>query len=305
MKPSLAIALLTVTAALGGCLNEADPIVEETDGVLGLGTFRWECTSSADTTCGTGNFPNLVALGGRFDLTFMGSPDLPDEVRHGGIEPASRDRITQTPNYTALVEGSVSMAAVSSQGHLIDYVSLTVRPVGELSLSLAQEDDHEDVSCGFIYCQEIPAPGPMEGGDVAMFVGDAPRVQTMPYSASGLRLAGTLDYQWESLTPDLLTVSNVQGREAQLRAMAEGTAQLRITAGGHEQLIDVYIASPPPPDPDTPEEPPRRNPPEDDTGTGGEDESGSDSGSGNESGTGGSDESGTDGDESGSTGGMG
>lgn len=288
MRASLAFALLTATAALGGCLNEADPIVEETDGVLGLGTFRWGCTSNADTTCGTGDFPTAVALGGRFDLSFIGSTDLPEEVRLRDIQPASRDRISQIPEFNAVVEGRVSMSAMSSRGELIDFVTLTVLPVDQLSLSLAQEDDHEDVSCGFIYCQEIPPPGPMEGGDVAMYVGDSPRVQTMPY-ANGSRLAGTLDYQWESLTPDLLRVGNVQGREAQLWANGEGNAQLRITAGGHEEIIEVFIAGPPPPDPDMDEEPPRRNPPEDDdTGTGGDE-----SGSGDESGTGGESTGGT------------
>lgn len=264
---AIALALTAAPACTGG----PEPIVEETSGELGLGTFRWNCLTSADPTCGTGVFPALVARDGYFGLEFFPSDDLPSEIVFDSIQPVSPSRVTAATAFQGTGEGTISFVAWSRRS-VIDFVTVSIVSVDRLTLSLQQESPPGESSCGFLYCVDIPGPPPDEGGDVALFAGGVADVQAMPYSI-GTRLAGALSYEWESLSPDLLVVEPGRDRDARLTALSEGLARLAIRAGGHEEIVEVFIADLPPP---------RRTMSDEDSTSGSDSDSGSDSGSGSD-----------------------
>ena len=99
--PLRAAAMLAVLL-VGGCNadlslcpdgDQCDPPpptpVSETRGAMAVGTFRWDCVGPGDATCGTGEFPTAVAVGGRFDLDFSSSFQVPDEIVFTGIDAVS------------------------------------------------------------------------------------------------------------------------------------------------------------------------------------------------------------------------
>ncbi len=269
------------------CTRPPTP-VERESGELGLGNFRWQCRGKGDPTCGSGEFPDAVAVGSSFNLTFSRGSRLPDEVSVLGIEPVGDSHVTKGLGYTVERAGRVTMVAMSHDA-AVDFLELQLDAVDRISVSHLQEFAAPSDNL----CNDAPLPSPHEGRRLEIFVGEPAEVQALPYSERGSRLGGNLEYEWESLTPDLVAVVPHAGRHAQLEPLAEGMAQVAVRAGGHEEVVEFEIEiAPERSGSESGVEPnhegPRRNLPDDDTGTsegtGGDDTSGDDSTGGDDTG---------------------
>lgn len=267
-RRSMAVLLVAHAAAAFGCGgygSEPVPIVEETLGSLGYATFRWRCIDDSDATCGTGLFPEAVAVGGRFELAATLASEVPDEITLDRLQSVTPDRLSVGDiGLQAILAGDVAAAALHRE-HVIDFVDLRILPVDRI---------------------EIEAEG---GGGFSLVRGATVAVVGRVYSG-GVPLAGALEYGWISHDPQILAVSDGVGASAQLSAHAVGEAEIEVTAGGHTRTLLLRVdekSAPPLPPPD---------PTGDDgvtgtDGTNGGSGSGSDtaptgSGSGSESGTG-------------------
>ncbi len=277
-----------------------DPVVEETEGELGHGTFRWSCTErDEDPTCGTGIFPAAVAQHSEFGLQFLPDDDVPTTTIQGEIdvESVSAARVAEVfDGFAALQVGHISMLARGGD-YGVDFIELDVRAVDDVQVRERYVPD-----CG--EALECADEGHPVGGEVTLHVHDVVRVQAVPFG-EGTELAGALPYTWESLSNDLV-VSAVSGGLANLEARAEGTLRLRVTAGEFVQVL-TFEAQPAqvPESTDDGSAGSTGGSGTDGTDSGsddsGSDDSGSDSSGSDDSG---SDSSGTDGEGASSTGAM-
>lgn len=272
MQSSMARARWVVVAvglALGGCNGSSEPLappVEEQAGLLGNGVFRWSCTTGADPACGTGVFPIMVALNAQFRLEFIPDVDVPDELGVFAIEAVSPRRLAdQGGTFTTRIAGDVSVVALGD-GFGVDYVSLTLRPVDDLMLGVHEESelcetdyDHDGICDG--------TGGIVTDPPVTLVDGELTDVRARPLGG-GENLAGAIDYEWESLTPELVTIIRVFGRSATLSAHGTGLARISVRTGDYVEVFEYEVQGAPP-------EP-------DDTGT---DTGGTETGSGSESGS--------------------
>ena len=224
------------------CTPVTEPI-EFTFGQLRLGSFRWVCVGEGDPTCGNGGFPAAVAVGGRFNLTFTEDGDLPNEIGSVVVQPVSDAIVPDGTGLRAERSGVVTMVALSNDA-AVDFIDLELRSVSRITLSRLPDPLGPDE-----YGCEVAQPGPAEGDPADTYVGEGATVQAMPY-ADSTRLAGSLQFEWESLTPEVLTVTPYAGREARLDGKQVGRAEIMIRAGGHEEIVEVMVTEAPP-DPDT------------------------------------------------------
>jgi hypothetical protein len=299
----MGLAAVALGWLLGGCTGGPEPIappVQETGGLLGNGVFRWICVTSADPTCGTGAFPTWVALDAQFDLAFIPDADVPDDLSAFSLEPVSSARLTRDPvAFEGRLAGEVSVVALGG-GYAIDYVSLTFAPVDDLMLGQPEGPDE----CDYDYDLDGVCDGTgtvVVDPPVALVLGDNLEVRARALGR-GESLAGALDYAWESLTPEILTVTYTHGRTADLSVRGMGLARLSVRAGDYVKVFEYEVQEPPP-------EPGTGTEGESDgsgTETSSDDDFGTGTGDGSGSGTDGGSESsgsGTDGGSESSTGG--
>lgn len=270
------------------CATPSSPI-ERASGALSNGRFEWICLEGSDPTCGSRVFPLAVAAGARFSLDFRTSSELPAGVGDPMLSAVGASLVGgDGTGFSAPLPGVATVVAVSEEA-AIDFIEVEVLSVTRLSLSRTlPPPEPNEWGC------TPGAPSPAEGERADLVVGDSFTVQVMPYAGS-TRLGGGLDYTWESLTPDVLVVSNPGGRVARIDGLSEGIGQLVVRGGGHEEVFDVRVDAAPIPD-ETESAGTDGSTGGEDGSTGGEGESTGDGGT-----TGGAD--GTTGDEEGTTGG--
>jgi hypothetical protein len=231
--------------ALGGCSgsNELAPPVQETTGLLGNGVFRWICVDDADSTCGTGVFPTMVALGAGFELQFSGS-DLPEDLGPLTVEPVSPARLARAnASFEGQLAGDVSVVALGG-GYAIDYVPLSFRPVDDLILGEPEgnepcdDDANSDGVCD-------GTGGVASDPPVSLVLGEYSDVRVRALGG-GEDLAGAIDYTWESLTPELVHIRYTPGRRAQLSVLGMGLARISVRAGDYVEVFEYEVQEPPP-----------------------------------------------------------
>lgn len=260
------------------CVPAPSP-VEDADGALALGRFRWACVNSGDPTCGSGNFPYAVAMGARFNLDFSTDSDVPDSVGDPELSAIGNALVRTGAAFSAPVPGVATVVAVSDEA-AIDFIELEVQPVTLLTLSRTLPPPPTDEwGC------TSREPPPTEGGRPDLEVGESANVQAMPYAGS-TRLGGSLEYSWESLTPQIVGVSSGAGRFARLDGLTEGVGRVVVRGGDHEETFEIRVDAPPPTsEPETGSD--------DETGAGGDgtgSTSGGEEGTTGESSSGGEDE---------------
>lgn len=290
----LGVVLATACSDDGGSNSSAQ-------GDLGYATFRWECAGSGDVAClseKVAHFPRTVAVGARFEASFVLDGSVPSEVEAGGLELVGpkaslvtsteggydyQGEVDPRATFEALEAGPITLRAMAQDGTVADYVGISLQPVTSLAVV------RDCVVEGCIDASDGGAVGPV-------LVGSLIDVRAEPYG-DGALLVGDLDYGWESLTPEVATVSTDGGHRATLLPMREGTAFVRVTAGGAEDTVAIMVVS---------EGPHRRRPGADDTGT--DTDTGSDTAAdtdaGTASGTGTGSDTGTDTDAGTTTGGT-
>lgn len=270
-------------------------------GDLGYATFRWECAGPGDIAClpeKVEGFPRTVALGARFEASFVLDDSVPIQLEAGRLDlvgpKASLVSSTEggydyegsvgpSATLSALEAGQITLRAMAQDDSVADYVTLSLLPV--TSLAVVRDCIVEGCSDG------------IDGGAVGpVIVGEDIGLRAEPYG-DGALLVGSLDYGWESLSPEVATVGSDGGHRATLEPLREGTAFVRVTAGEVEDTVAIMVVS----------NGPHRRPGSDGMDTDGTDTDGPDTGdTGTASGTGtGSDtDPGTDTDAGTTTGGM-
>lgn len=252
MKFLTKLTLLPV-AALGwalttGCSGPTDlaPPVQETTGLLGNGVFRWVCVTYADSTCGTGVFPTTVALNAGFDLEFTAGSDLPNDLGPFTIEPVSPARLGRVnASLEGQLAGDVAVVALAS-GYGIDYVPLSFRPIDDVLLGETDSDSSEpcdvDVNSDGV-CDGTG--GVVSDPEVTLVLGELANLRARAFG-DGADLAGAIDYNFESLTPEIAVLTSAVGRRAQLDVLAMGTARISVRAGDYVEVFEYEVQEPPP-----------------------------------------------------------
>lgn len=277
MAPLLGVVLATACSDDGSGHSPAE-------GDLGYATFRWECAGPGDIAClpeAVAGFPRTVALGSRFEASFVLDDDVPREVEAGWLDlvGSKAELVSSTegsydyegavgPSATfhASEAGQITIRAMAKDDSVADYVGLSLQPV--TSLAVVRDCTVEACPTG-----DGSTVGPVT-------VGERVDMRAEPYG-DGALLVGDLVYGWESLAPEVATVSFDGGHRATLELLREGTAFVRVTGGGVEDTVAIMVVS---------EGPHRRRPGADgsgtDTGTGGTGGTASDTGTGSDTGSG-------------------
>ncbi len=223
------------------CVPVSNP-VESAAGALSQGRFKWICVNSGDPTCGSRSFPNAVAAGARFNLDFSTNTSLPAGVGDPRLSAIGDALVDSGSGFSAPVPGVATVVAVSEEA-AIDFIEVEVLSVTRLTLSRTlPEPTADEWGC-------TPGdPRPSEGERPDLFLGENFAVQVMPYAGS-TRLSGSLEYTWESLTPEILFVSETGGRVARIDGLSEGVGRLVVRGGGHEETFEVRVDAVPIEDP--------------------------------------------------------
>jgi hypothetical protein len=194
--------------ALVGC-NLADA----STGELNHGRFAYLCVDSSDPTCnglsgGDAVIPDLIAVGGSFDLEYAGEKRGAAPVH---VQSASDVMISSSSgNFEFRIPGIAAMLAKGNDGVVADFVHL--RGVSIDHLDVAGPD-----SAGAIKSIEITTDDP-----VSLFV--------TPRDSLGAGLAGALPYAWGSSSAAIVGVGvNGMKSAVTLTGHAVGTATVEVS----------------------------------------------------------------------------
>lgn len=211
---------------------------------LGLIRFEWICNGAADYGCGREAFPDHIAVGSTFEVTY----DVVDEDIVVGldaeIEGASPSLLGPAPDGSGLAArapGEVALLAMSGDT-MIDFTTVALHSVDGIGLRSPAEPDpdcEDDPPC--------PSPGPrLDQRDddeapyavVEMEPQTRIQVQAVPLGGS-TALAGQLEYSWESLHRDRLQVSPLPEGRARLDFVGPSAAALVVRVDDFTQTILV------------------------------------------------------------------
>jgi hypothetical protein len=215
---------LAVTALCGTACDQ-DAKKNETPGELGKGVFRYLCVDTEDEACGgsetASEFPSAVATNSSFDLAY----DPFDTQSVGSafvIEPVAEKIVSPTGDgFRAHTAGTTAfLARQTSDGALIDFVHLRVSNVAALEVVDA------------------------EGATLAtsLDMGDELLLRVSPLDAEDSVLAGSTSYAWTTSDDSVLSLGLASdGRDMAIQAVAPGSAELRVEAGGIFESITFTV----------------------------------------------------------------
>jgi len=177
-------------------------------GDLGAGSFNYDCVATGDAVCNrTGavdanhteivlgisrEVPLLVAVGGRFDLSFR-----PDGGSAAFVEPARRRGVSVQGGFSISDPGVHAFLARTRDGEVADFIHVEARRIAELE----------------IWSEGVPISG------VSLAVGERLTIAALPVDHQHTPLAGGSSWHW----------SNPQTGEVELEAAPgpfDGAAQL-------------------------------------------------------------------------------
>jgi hypothetical protein len=188
-------------------------------GELNNGRFSYLCVDSSDSTCdgllGNAVIPDLIAVGGTFDLEYAGDSAGSSPVQ---VQPASDTMISgASGNFKFRVPGLAAMLARNTSGVVADFVHLRGATI-----------DHLDVA------------GPSSTGavkTVEMTTDDDVTLQVAAKDSLGSKLAGALAYTWSSSSSKIVSIS-VEGakKRAVLTGLSAGTATIEVSLPTGEKM---------------------------------------------------------------------
>ncbi|MEM6989949.1 MAG: hypothetical protein AAF721_05615 [Myxococcota bacterium] len=274
-----ALALAVLACAACGDPNANQPAKE---GELGVGTFFYRCVGDSDPFCDDGgqaeNFPEAIAVGGRFSLDYNQDIDgaLPN------VTPGSDSIRTDGPGLVIVRAGWAVVLASEGFGDVVDLLHLAGRDVERIAVVTGDSQELETIELG---------------------VGERIVLRGRPQDVNRTTLAGSLNYDWVSEDEAVFAVASADLDESvEIEGTAPGSTMLSVTAGSYTQMIAVEVSGTPGTTGDATTDGTSDDGDESDSGsdTGTGSDSASDSGSDSDSGTTGGDESGS-GDATGST----
>ncbi len=226
--------------------------VAGTLGQLGEGVFRYECVEDGDPRCNATSavdslavsadlgvdpeLPKAIAVGARFDLTFLGDTVTDDgEFLFVDVEPARPDLVTHAGGFVIEVPGTFAFLARNGPKRIVtDFVHLDAEPVERLVVWHQQ--------------QTVEA--------LTLEVDQTSTVAVVPTSERGVALAGALPVRWTSSDTDVVSISPISASgvtgggeanvdEALIVSVGEGSATVTVTAGVATHAITVTVTPEP------------------------------------------------------------
>lgn len=206
-------------------------------GELGNGGFYFSCDDNAASCSKYSNdsskFPKAVSLGSTFKVRFEPKKTSGVDIHfnesapdRGIIVQPVADFITRGPRgLTAVKGGYATLASRDASGQLIDYTVIRVAKPDALVV-------YPEVSSG---ATPIPvATINLKPSDSKTFSAFAQQNKE--------DLAGSLQIEWTSSNPSVVTVQNVSGGKATISAVSAGNATLTATGGTFSQTVPVVVA---------------------------------------------------------------
>lgn len=230
----LAVAL--ATSAMG-CDATIDPDRTGSMGDLGAGRFNYDCVATGDAVCNGGGavdenetaivlgisreVPLVVAVGGRFDLTFS------SEGEPAFVEAARQDVVSGQGGFVIAQPGLHAFLARTADDEVADFIHVEARRVAEL---------------------ELWAEGRIPNR-LSVAVGERLAVAVLPRDGLGTPLAGGGSYDWQPSSFGQIDVEPVEGSvssglrddEVELVGIVEGTLTLTVTRGEMSLEIPVEV----------------------------------------------------------------
>lgn len=203
--------LLLLLPAAGLLVLTGCPVTDASTGELSNGRFAYLCVDSSDPTCdgivGKAVIPDLLAVGGAFDLEYAGDSGA-GLVQ---VQPASDVMISSTAGTFAFrIPGIAAMLAKNNGGVVADFVHLRGVDV-----------DHLDV-LGESLAESIKT--------LEMTTGVAAALAVSPRDRLDARLGGALAYTWASSDPSIVAVNMASARNSVILAgIAAGTATVEVS----------------------------------------------------------------------------
>jgi hypothetical protein len=198
---------------------------DATSGELNNGRFSYLCVDSSDTTCdgliGNSSLPELIAVGGAFDLEYAGDSAGSSPVQ---VQPASETMISGASGHLKfLLPGIGAVVARNTSGVVADFVHLRGASI-----------DHLDVA------------GPASSDfvtEVEMTSDDDVILQVAAKDNGGSPLSGALPYVWTSSNDKIVTLGEFGPKNrATLKGVAPGTATVEVTLpGGLKRSVVVTV----------------------------------------------------------------
>jgi len=214
-----AVALVGAALLTGSCDEDQDLPGDRGD--LGEGNFVYRCLGVNDSACasGTALLPQVLAVGGRFDMSFAVSSGPAPAV----ISPASELVRRDNGAFEVLKAGQFALLAVTGNSEVIDIKHLAAAPIAEVRV---QRD------------KELPV------ARLALAPGEAVTLGAVPLDAWGVTLGGALTYTWRSSSSAQVSVESLpQLNKVRIRANAAGAAALMVDVAGATFSVAVEVGA--------------------------------------------------------------
>ena len=241
---------LAVTGVVAGCSLSTTPTPDGRKGNLGKGVFNYRCLDGTndDVACrglagGTSptKFPDSVAVGGRFRVTFTPSSDT-QSAGNPTLRGVSTEYLASDSNgeFHALKAGYVGIVAKSTvNSDVIDYTLMRIVDVKSLQLTLPA-DPFPDAGTGDAGdASAVPDAG---ASAFVLVVGGTQTITASPAGPRNEKLAGTLDYAWTTSDPSVLSLQGTNPTSSMaILGKAAGRATLKVTSDNMEASYEVAV----------------------------------------------------------------
>jgi hypothetical protein len=237
--------LVTLMSLVVGCGDSSD--VDGTFGQLGEGVFRYGCVDDGDARCNETEsvssletsaslgidpeLPTAVAVGARFDLTYVGDSIDAGEVILVDVEPARGELVTKAAGFVISVPGTFAFLARNGpKQRVVDFVHM------DAQRAIALDVWHQK---GVVTTLELT-------------VAETSHLAVVPMAAGDIALAGAMAISWETSDANVVSVGSITAatsgakelNEDEIRLVAEaaGIATITVTHGELTSEITVTVA---------------------------------------------------------------
>ena len=207
---------------LTGCPEE-QPDTASARGDLGRGHFVYECVGDSDVQCSSedDDFPQAVAVGSRFGLRFAVSSGAQPSVISGAPSFAK----PTSGAFLVAQAGDFAMLAVNGNREVVDLKHLHGSTIADLRVQSADS---------------LPSTV------LRLQAGEERELQVIPVDDLGARLAGALEYEWESSDEDVAKVDTLARlSRIRVRVLRAGTAQLSVSSGALATSLTLEVRTSP------------------------------------------------------------
>lgn len=229
----IALVLTALSALASGCKLDDGGYAP---GELGNGGFYFSCDDTvacSQYTDDASQFPKAVSLGSTFKVRFVPKQESGIDLKFNDsapergvtVQPISDVYVSRGANGLAAIKaGYATIASRDAAGQLVDYVVLRVARPDSL----------------VVYAADESRTNPPLVSNVTLGVGDVRAYRAIAQEKK-TNLAGSLQVEWTSSKPSVVTVQTSVNGKVTIVARAAGTATLVATGNTFEQSIPVEV----------------------------------------------------------------